>query len=135
MIADQLKEIATRWIVEGWQLGRSGMVDELHAAHFIDRSAAGRGADREGFKSGIRELYKAFPDFHAVISDLVVDIEQSKVAIRWTASGTHRGHFMGHAASGRTIVFAGIEIVRIENELICERWGEWNGGELIQQLS
>lgn len=135
MTTDELRNVAIRWIVEGWQHGRADMVDELHSDDFVDRSAAGRTTDREGFKSGISDLYRAFPDFHAVVTDLVIDAEQSKVAVRWEATGTHRDTFMGHAATGRKIAFAGIEIIRIENGLIAERWGEWNGEELVRQLS
>lgn len=135
MTRDELKNITIRWIVEGWQRGRAEMVDELHAEGFVDHSAAGRPVDREGFKSGIRELYKVFPDFHADITNLVIDTEHLKVAVRWSATGTHRGEFMGIPASGRTIAFSGIEIIRVEHWLIIERWGEWNGDELIRQLS
>ncbi len=135
MTRDELTNITTRWIVEGWQRGLAEMVDELHAESFVDHSAAGRPVNREGFKSGIREMYKAFPDFHAEIAELVIDTEQSKVAVRWLATGTHRDVFMGIPATGRTIAFTGIEIIRIQHGLIIERWGEWNGDELIRQLS
>jgi len=135
MNRDELEQVAIRWVVEGWQKGRIAMVDELHAPNFIDHSTAGRRADREGFKEGIRGLYEAFPDFHAQITDLVVDTTRSRVAVRWTAQGTHRGEFMGCASSGRVITFAGIEVIHIERGLITERWGEWNGEDILRQLS
>ena len=131
---DRLHTLAHRWIDEGWQRGNAGIVDELHDVNFVDRSPSGRTPDREGFKQGIRELYAAFPDFHAVIEDLVVDAATGKVAIRWSATGTHRGAFMGVAPTGRSITFTGIEIVRIENGLIIERWGEWDAVDLLRQL-
>ncbi len=133
-MAEQLRELATRWIEEGWQRGNAGMVDELHSAAFVDRASAGRGSDREGFKQGIRELYRAFPDFHATIDDLVVDEAAHKVAVRWSATGTHRGDFMGVPATGRSIRFQGIEIIRVEDGRIRERWGEWDGIALLDQL-
>jgi predicted ester cyclase len=42
---------------------------------------------------------------------------------------------MGAAPTGRRITFAGIEIIRVENERIVERWGEWDGIDLLRQLS
>ncbi len=64
----------------------------------------------------------------------MVDGAKNKVAVRWTATGTQRGEFLGFAPSEKRITFRGIEIVRIHNGQIIERWGEWNGIELLQQL-
>ncbi len=132
--AGHLRAIARRWIELGWQKGRPGVVDELHAAHFVDHDPAGRAPDCEGFREGIRQLYAAFPDLHAVVEDLVVDATTGKVAVRWSATGTHRGAFLGVAPTGRTITFKGIEIIRIADGRIVERWGEWDGIDLLQQL-
>jgi steroid delta-isomerase-like uncharacterized protein len=131
---ERLGGIAQRWIEQGWQKGDASMVDELHAADFVDHDAAGRAADRAGFKAGILELYAAFPDLYAVIEDLVVDAAAGKVAVRWSATGTHRGAFMGVPPTGRRIIFRGIEIIRVEDERIVERWGEWDGIDLLRQL-
>ncbi|MGD8538923.1 MAG: ester cyclase [Candidatus Aminicenantes bacterium] len=130
----RLKEIANHWIAEGWQKGNFQIVDELHAKNFIDRDPGGRASDREGFKQGIKELYDAFPDLFTKVEDLVVDAEIEKVAIRWTAIGKHAKTFMNFPPTGRSIRFKGIEIIRIENDLIVERWGEWDGIDLIEQL-
>ena len=130
----QLSQLAARWIEAGWQQGNAALIDELHSADFVDRAAAGRAPDREGFKQGIVKLYTAFPDFHAVVEDLVVDVPRQTVAVRWTARGTHRGAYLGVPATGRVIRFQGIEIIRVEAGRIAERWGEWDGLDLMEQL-
>jgi len=56
------------------------------------------------------------------------------IAVRWTATGTHTGPYLGAAPTGRSIAFKGIEIVRVRDGLITERWGEWDGLDLIVQL-
>jgi len=131
---DELKAIAGRWMEEVWQKGHVEAIDELHAPSFVDRSPAGRTPDSEGFKAGVAELYAAFPDFRAVTEQLVIDALAGTVAIKWTAAGTHKGAFMGVAPTGRRVAFEGIEILRIENGLIVERWGEWDGISLLQRL-
>ncbi|WP_242344658.1 ester cyclase [Anaeromyxobacter terrae] len=123
-----------RWIEDGWQKGRDAVVDELHAPEFVDHDASGRPPDREGFKSGIRELYAAFPDFEARIEDMLVDASRSEAVVRWTATGTHRGAYLGVPPTGRRIAFKGIEILRFEGGWIVERWGEWDGLALLGQL-
>jgi steroid delta-isomerase-like uncharacterized protein len=131
----QLEGIARRWIEEGWQRGRVAMVDELHSPDFVDHDAAGRAPDRAGFKQGIADLYDGFPDLYTEIEDLVVDPDRSSVAVRWSATGTHRGSFMGLPPTGNRVSFKGIEIIRIRGGRIVERWGEWDGIDLLQQLA
>lgn len=133
-ITQRLRAIAVRWIELGWQQARPEMVAELHAPHFVDHASAGRASDRDGFQEGIRRLYAAFPDFHAVIDDLVIDPTTGKVAVRWSATGTHRGTYLGAQPTGKSIAFRGIEIIRVEDGRITERWGEWDGIDLLEQL-
>ena len=106
----------------------------LHAPDFADRSTAGRGADNAAYKAGIAELYAAFPDWEATTEDLVVDVAAGKVAVRWSAVGTHMAPYLGRAATWRRIEFSGIEIIWISAGLIRERWGEWDGIALLAQL-
>lgn len=131
---EELRRLVIRWIEDGWQKGQAEVVDALHAPEFVDHDPAGRRPDREGFKRGLRELYAAFPDFHAEIEDLLVVPERSEAVVRWTASGTHRGAFLGAAPTGRRVAFKGIEILRFDGAWIVERWGEWDGLDLLAQL-
>lgn len=129
-----LKEIVDRWMDEIWQKRNVDAVDELHASDFVDRSPAGRSPDNRGFKEGLVRLYQAFPDFYATTDDLVIDASEGKVALRWSAVGTHKREYMGVPPTGKRVTFRGIEILRIENGRIVERWGEWDGIDLLEQL-
>lgn len=132
---ERLKAVADRWMDEVWQRGRAEAVLALHSPHFVDRSAPpGRTTDRQGFKRGVEECYAAFPDFRAETKGLVIDEEAGEVAIRWTATGTHSGPFAGVPPTGRPVRVTGIEVLRIEGDRIVERWGEWDGIGLLQQL-
>ena len=130
----ELKALALLWMEDGWRKGCSDVVERLHSSDFVDHNPAGRSPDNDGFKTGIQQLFRAFPDFLAVTDDLVIDPKASSVAVRWHATGTHLGIFMGVPASEKIISFNGIEIIRIENGKIVERWGEWNGEAILRQL-
>jgi len=132
--SERMREITHRWIEDGWQKGDVSVVDQLHSPDFIDHDSAGRPSDNEGFKQGIARLYAAFPDLTAQVRELVIDTETGTVAARWSATGTHQGEYLGAQPSGRSIKFKGIEIIRIRNERIIERWGEWDGIDLLEQL-
>jgi steroid delta-isomerase-like uncharacterized protein len=127
-------KIVERWMEEIWQKRNVRAVDELHTSDFVDRSPAGRSPDNTGFKEGLVQLYKAFPDFYATTEDLVTDASKGKVALRWSAMGTHKGEYMEAPPTGKRITFRGIEILRIENGRIAERWGEWDSIDLLEQL-
>jgi steroid delta-isomerase-like uncharacterized protein len=135
MTRADLETIAVRWVLAGWQRGDTAAVRAMYAEDFVDLSspAAQRGA-RDDNLAGIVELYAAFPDFYATIDDLVVDPDQGKIAVRWSASGTHQGTYFGIAPTGRHIQFRGIETLRVERGLIVERAGEWDGIEILRQL-
>ena len=42
--------------------------------------------------------------------------------VRWTNAGTHIGEFAGVPATGRTFTIAGIDIYRVEGDLLAEHW-------------
>jgi predicted ester cyclase len=109
-------------------------MDELLTPDFIDHDPGGRSQDREGFKEGIRKLYNAFPDFYAAVDDIIWDDSLSRAAVRWSGRGTHSKEYFGYPATGKTIRFKGIEIVEIRNSLITQRWGEWDGLEILEQM-
>lgn len=143
-----LVAIARHWVESGWSAGGSGpggrIVDELHAPNFIDHDSGGRAPDNEGFREGIVRLLAAFPDLQATLRGTVVEPDvagaatgsgpSGTVTARWTAVGTHRGPYLGAEPTGRRVVFKGIEIIRVRDGLITERWGEWDGFELLAQL-
>ncbi len=131
---DATEAIVRRWIELGWQHGDLTVVDELHAPDFVDHDPGGRSPDNRGFKEGIGALYRAFPDLRAEVEDVVVDRAAGTAAVRWSAVGTHTAPYLGAPASGRRIAFKGIEIVRIRDARISERWGEWDGLDLLAQL-
>jgi predicted ester cyclase len=118
---DDLKGIVVRRVVEIWQRGNANAIDDLHTPHFQDHRPAGRAADNEGLKAGVRELYRGFPNFAANIDDLIIDWDSGKVVVRRVGGGTHYGEFMSAQPSDRQISFRGIEILRIQGGRIVER--------------
>jgi steroid delta-isomerase-like uncharacterized protein len=130
----ELRRLVTHWLERGWCDGDLAVVDELHAPDFVDHDPGGRSSDNRGFKEGIASLYRAFPDLEARVEDIVVEPESGKVAVRWTAVGTHVGSYLGAAPTNRSVTFKGIEILQVRAGWITDRWGEWDGMDLLVQL-
>lgn len=122
----ELERIATAWISLWCAPVDWPLFDRLHAADFEDCSAAGRAPTKEGFASGLTELMHAFPDLATKVEQLVVDLESSQVAVRWSAAGTNSAKYLGIGPTGRLTTMTGIEIIEIHNGQIVRRWGEWD---------
>jgi predicted ester cyclase len=54
--------------------------------------------------------------------------------VRWTATGSHLGAFLGRPPSGRTVTVHGIEVIRCSDGVVAERWGEWDEHAILTQL-
>jgi predicted ester cyclase len=77
-------------------------------------------------------MKQAFPDAMVIPEAMVA--EGDKVAVRFTVRGTHRGEFMGIAPTGKEVVVQGMDINRMANGKIVERWGIADSLSMLQQL-
>ncbi len=87
----------------------------------------------QGFKELIAMLHAAFSDLQITEEDMVV--EGDTVATRWSASGTHKGEFMGTGPSGKPFRFAGTAFYRIADGKIVEAWSVNNSLEIVRDLA
>lgn len=122
----ELENIATQWISLWCVPVYWKLFDRLHADTFEDCSAAGCAPTKQGFADGLRELMRAFPDLQTHIEQLVVDVENSRVAVHWSAQGTNKAAFLGIGPTGRVTSITGIEIIEVKQGRIVRRWGEWD---------
>ena len=73
-----------------------------------------------------------FPDLVLSTEDLIA--EGDKVVLRWSATGTHQGGFMGVPATGNKVTVTGIGIDRIEGGRIVEHWEQFDAMGMMQQM-
>jgi predicted ester cyclase len=75
---------------------------------------------------------KGFPDWH---SDLLLLVGEGDIVVElFTASGTHRGEMMGMAATNQAVSLPGINIFRLQDGRIVERWGRLDDLGFLRQL-
>jgi steroid delta-isomerase-like uncharacterized protein len=100
----------------------SKMIDEVVDADAVIRTpipveATGAQLAKQVFAA----LLEVFPDLHITIEDLIA--EGDKVVARNVVTGTLEGEFMGLPATGESVAYNEIFIVRFANGRIAESWG------------
>jgi steroid delta-isomerase-like uncharacterized protein len=66
-------------------------------------------------------LLRAYPDLHITVEDLIA--EGDKLVCRNVVTGTHQGEYMGIPATGKSVTYNEIFILRFEGGRIAETWG------------
>jgi len=107
-------------------------IDELFSPDFVFHSATCEDMGLEDFKKHLSESFSAFPDLHFTLNDMVA--EGSKVASRFTMSGTHTGGFSGIPPTNRRFSLWAINVIRIVNGKAVEEWERYDTLGMMQQL-
>ena len=136
-MSEELKAVVRRFGEEIWHKGRLDAIEEFIAPNYVRHTSHYREGGHdvhgpEGARQSIAAFRAAFPDVHFTEDDILVDGD--KVVVRWTFRGTHRGAFLGVAPTGKQVTFTGINIYRIANGKIVERWANEDAISLYQQL-
>jgi predicted ester cyclase len=128
------KQIVEEFITALFTDGDLTAVDRYLDPDFINHDPPLPGAPDgpEGLRQAAELFRHAFPDWRS--EDLHLIAEGDLVAEHFVAHGTHRGSVMGESPTGQDVVLRGVNIFRIAQGKIVERWGRLDDLGLLQQL-
>jgi steroid delta-isomerase-like uncharacterized protein len=129
------KRLVRRWFDQVWNKQKATAIDQMFAATGVAHAKGGDGGAArgpEGFKPFHQAYLNAFPDLRITVDDVVA--EGRKVAVRWTATGTHRGNGLGFSATQKPMRMAGMTFVVVRNGKIVEGWDSYDSFSMFQQL-
>lgn len=107
-------------------------MDELFDPGFADRNPAWSVQSLDELKEIIAAAHRAL-DMRSH-QDEVYPAAGNRVVIHLTFTGRHVGTFLGAEPTGRPVKWTSIEIYRLENGRIAERWVQADTTGLMQQL-
>lgn len=128
MSLEENKAIVRRFI-EAYNNRNLDVFDDLLAPDYFDYTSK---VGPEGLKQLMNMAFKAFPDFHETIEDIVA--EGDKVWVRITFTGTHTGEWMGIAPTGKKITTEMVDIFRIVNGKLVEYRDVNNNLDFLKKL-
>ena len=113
--------------------GELELLRDVIAPDVVDHDPApDQGPGPEGYIRLFAALRASFPDLAVSVDELVMD--DDKIAIAYTITGTQKGEFLGVAPTGRKIRARGVQIARFRNGKMVERWGSSDQLGILQQI-
>ncbi|HEY3474458.1 MAG TPA: ester cyclase [Anaerolineales bacterium] len=116
---DRNKALMRRIYEEMWNGGKPALAGELFVRP-------------EGVERFVREFLLSFPDLQHTVEEMIA--EGDRVAVRFSASGTHAGRWMDFAPIGKSIHYTGVTLAHIVRDKITEHQTWWDKAGLIEQL-
>lgn len=129
------KAVVARLPLEVWSQGKIEVIDEVVDPEFVDHGATsvpGVTMDREGIKTLVTGMRRAFPDLNVAVNHVVA--EGDLVVTHATSSGTMRGEFAGMSPSGKQATWEQVHISRVRDGKIVEHWVVQDQLGMLQQL-
>ncbi len=131
---DANKRVVRRYIDEIQNAHRLERMGEIFADDVVDHmnlwGSAWQGL--AAYRISYPRLLAGLPDLSSVLHFQIA--EEDRVVSFKTASGTHRGHFLGQPATGRRLTFTIIDIFRIRDGKISEFWGLIDEATCLRQM-
>lgn len=126
------KEVVRRFWDE-WNKGNfQGMMDLISEDAQDHAMPPGMVGNKEGIQQLIGMYHQAFPGMQSTMEDLIG--EGDLVVCRLSFTGTNSGSFMGMPATGKSSTITAINIFRVANGKLMERWANQDDLGMMQQL-
>ena len=118
-----------------WQERKNDTIYELIAPDAVLIGQTGPQAIIHGpeeFAAFADKIRNAFPDTDIQVEDAFGIGD--RVAVRWSATMTHKGTGLGVPATNKRVVITGMSIARIVDGKIVEGWDNWDRLAMLEQI-
>ena len=138
MSPQEMREVILNWGEEILHKGNLDKFEDFIAPDYVRHTDPGGpvgGSDIVGVedtRQTIAAFRNVFPDARFTNDDMLIDGD--KVVVRWTCTATHQGTFRGIPPTGKRVTFMGINIYRLRDGKIVERWSVKDYATVFRQL-
>jgi steroid delta-isomerase-like uncharacterized protein len=117
-----------------WNSRNATMADEIYSEDYcgVDVTDQTRIDGPKGVVSQLERFYRAFPDLVFRAEQAI--LEDDRVALYWSASGTHAGTLLNIPATGRPVQVNGISLLQLVNGKIARGVYLWDLAALLRAV-
>ena len=132
-----MSDAVREWVnnlVSAWNSHNVERAAQFYAPDYVGNDI-GQSSDhrgRDGLRSFLTGYLTAFPDLQFLADETLID--GNRVALVWTAHGTHRGTILRIPPTGRTISVRGVSLLTIENQRVKRAVYFWDAAELLRAV-
>lgn len=106
---------------------------EVFASDVVDHDPApGQEPGAGGLIGFWSTFLTAFPDL--TLEPEVLSVDDEHVTVVLSVSGTQTGPFLGHEATGKSVTVRGIQVAKVADGKIVERWGATDELGILKQI-
>ena len=119
---------------EAWNAHDPERVVGFYAADYEGLDVGERSPQhgREGVLRSFARYWQAFPDVRIRLDEMVV--QDNRIALVWTASGTHGGSLMSIPSTGRRVGVRGTSLLRLAETQIQHALHVWDVAGLLRAM-
>ncbi|MCC7354899.1 MAG: ester cyclase [Anaerolineae bacterium] len=121
-------------LTDAWNVNDVELVTSFYAWDYegtdVGEAALQRGP--EGIRQTLARYGRAFPDLRFIVGETIV--QGNRVALIWTARGTHQGIFMNIPPTGRTIEVRGVSLLTIEDGKVTHGLYIWDVAGMLRAI-
>jgi len=125
---DEVDALLQRFAVHPWNTGDTESLDAVVADEYVLYPDL----NLDDLKRAVQSARGGLPDLTVTIEETVAQAD--KIAYRWTMRGTHQGEMEGMPPTGKSVVFSGITILRVQDGKVIEDRYESSSPSLDQQV-
>jgi steroid delta-isomerase-like uncharacterized protein len=128
-----LQQFATD-LVAAWNSHDLDRAAEFYTPDYVGRDLGRSDSQqgREGIRSYLANYHSAFPDLIFAVDDTIADGD--RLALAWTANGTHRGVILNIPATGRFVSFRGVSLLTVRDGKVSQATYLWDVAGLIRSV-
>ncbi|RPJ23452.1 MAG: hypothetical protein EHM33_20905 [Chloroflexi bacterium] len=86
----------------------------------------------QGVERFVSQFLSSFPDLQHTIEEMIA--EDDRVAVRFSARGTHTGQWLHFAPTGLSIQYTGVTLARFARDKIIAHETWWDKAGLMEQI-
>lgn len=132
-MSDQQVQQLARALQEAINSNDADRLNALYDEHVVQEIAGlPTVAGREAIRHSDAALFRAFPDHRREWEE--VTVSGNYIVLRWRATGTHTGRWIGIPPTNRWLDTRGCTIVQVRDGRITHVWIYPDGPDLMRQL-